>query len=220
MILQDGLLETIMQWGFIIIIILILAIILIKWLLKKSFPSIIGIFYFAIPTYIVNTIIVASVGSETLNQYTIFELPTIALYLSPPLVWDALFAMGVSDGRIDLMMVATFFIVFLPIWIALKSSVGINPEKDRKYLKLKKLVSAWIIVTILGLGMSNFYLYILNFLITYQFLGIGLIFWISIAFAIILIILWWRKKRKQSKWSPENDSECQLINGEWVCPYD
>lgn len=217
---MEDTLSSIMQWGFIIIVILILVVILIKWILKKSFPSLMSLFYFAIPTYIVNTIIVASVGNETLNYYTLFEMPSFALYLSPPLVWDALFGMGMAEDRIDLLGVATFFIVFLPFWIALKSSAGVNESQVEKGLKWKKLISGWVIVIILGLGMHNFFLYLFILLIETKLLGLGLIFWIAIIVAVVLLLIFWKRRRDKNNWSPENDPQCQFINGEWVCPYD
>ena len=187
---MNDLMSMIMQWGFIIIVVFVLIIILIKWVLKRSFPSLVSFFYFAVPTYIVNTILVASVGNDTLSQYTLFEMPAIALYFSPPIVWDALFAMGIAESRTDLALVSTFFIVFLPFWIAFRSSAGVNQEKVQNRIRLRKFISAWVIVTILGLGMSNFYFYILTFLVETQVLGLGIIFWIAIIVAIIFFILW------------------------------
>lgn len=222
MILQDADVPSIvwtgLQWILSIIAIAILGFFLLRWVLKKSFPRTRKIFYFLVPTYIIGAILTTTLGNDKLNEYAVFEFSSTVFYLCPPLVWDAIFAMGIEEGKLSLVLLALFFIIFMPIWVAIKTSAGVdNGEDGKKKLGfIKRLISAWVIVTIMGVGMTNFYTYIFLFIINTVFLGISLIFWIAIAAALIILI-YMLVRRWRREHNPENG--CQLIDGEWVCPY-
>jgi hypothetical protein len=155
---------------------------------------------------------------EKLNDYSVFDFSSVVFYLCPPLVWDAIFVMGIEEEKLSLVLLSLFFIIFLPVWVASKTSAGTNKDDggDKKFAFIKRLISVWVIVTIMGVGMTNFYTYIFLFLINTAFLGISLIFWIAIVIALIIVIYLLIKR-----WRREHDPEngCQLIDGEWVCPY-
>lgn len=225
MILQeknvDSLLRNFMQWGFIIILVIILIIIVSKWGLKKAFPKLTNLFYFIIPTYIINFILVSVLKTDEINEYTIFEFPSVALYICPPLVWDALFGMGMAQERFELLFVATFFILFIPIWIAWRTSSGVtvknSQDNNLRILFLKRLACAWMIVVIMGLGLTNFSLFILDFLVINEILGLSLVFWIAMGSLVIIILVYFMQKRKKDK---NIQPECEWIDGKWVCSDD
>jgi len=218
MILEDAqvpdVIWTGLQWVLSAIAIAILCFFLFRWVLKKSFPTLRKVFYFLVPTYIIGAILVVAIGNEQLNQYTLFEFDNFVFFLCPPLVWDAMFAMGIDQNKISLVLVSLFFIVFLPIWVAMKTSAG-NNESEKKYAFVRRLVSAWVIVTIMGMGMANFYTYIFTWMTTYSFLGIAVIFWILIITVVFIVMYYLYKRRKKDK----GEGGCQIIDGEWVCPY-
>lgn len=208
-----------LQWILAMGALIFISLIILKWVLKKSFPRMRELFYFLVPTYIAGAIITIAIGYQRLNEHTMFPFPSFVFYLCPPLVWDALLAVGLAEENILQIIVSLFFILFMPLWFALKTSAGLNKEEEEesKLNFLKRLASAWIIVTIMGIGMPNFYFYIITSLVITNILGISLIIWTIIAFIIIVMVFFLIKKHKFKNDHPDNG--CQLIDGEWVCPF-
>ena len=221
MIFQDSVVPDVVwtgvQWFLSIIAIVIIGYLALKWGLLKSFPALKKFFYFLVPTYIFGAILTVAIGVDDLNKYTMIEFPSFVFYLCPPLVWDSMFAMGIVEENVLLVIVSTGAIIFLPIWLAIMSTSGISKEEGEdkgKKRALKRFISAWIIISIMGMGLPNFYSFILSSLINVNLLGISLLVWILIAIAIVAIIIFLRRRRKG-----KGENECQLIDGEWVCPY-
>jgi len=210
-----NLLQTFMQWGFVVIIIVVLVGILMKWGLKKIFPSLVSLFYTLIPTYIINAIVVIALKGEVLNQYAVLKFPYFGYFISPPLVWDSLFGMGLAESRIEILILSSFFIAFLPPWLAWRTTLGLSEEGTKNHLFIKRLLCAVMVILVLGLGLPNFTTYILFILVDIKFLGMNLLFWIIIAIGIFLTVFFLVRKFKRRKM--KNETECELINGEWVC---
>jgi hypothetical protein len=230
-------LQEVLQWTLTIVPIAVLGLLgakwAVTWIMKKAFPSLTGILYFLIPTYLVCGVLVISIGERALNAHTAIDLSMVVFLLLPPLVWDALFGMGVVEGRLDLLFLSVFFIVAMPLWIAAKTTVGFEagPEEDKsgRPLFAKRVIGAWVIVIIMGLGIPNFSTFIFERLLAFSLLGLNGIFWAVAAVAAgagIFALLRHRKGHGGPGPAPEGDSpegrrgdNCQLIDGRWVCEY-
>jgi hypothetical protein len=193
-----------------------------KWALKKGFPSLMPLLYFLVPTYLISVVLTVSVGPEELNAYCSLDLSAAVFLLSPPLVWDALFGMGVAEARLDLAFLSVFFIAFLPAWLALKTTVGVPGTEDGDLdwrVAGYRLLGGWVVVIIMGLGMPNFFAGIFTLLTSFEILGINGIFWVCLgALAAFCALAFWRLKSRGEKNGEEK--VCEIIDGREVCRYE
>lgn len=226
MIFQAPIPETLqlyLSWIFVLLPVIVVGFFILKYVLKKVFPGLAIFFYFIIPTYLISIILVFAISVKKLNIYALMKFPLFIYLICPPLVWDTLFGMAIAENNVLLVTTATFFIVCLPLWVATRSSAGTKLKEGEKRFTLRRLFAAWIIVTIMGFGMPNFYSFIFTFLLEHRFLGINLLLWIAIFIAVIIIIYIavGKIRKKDTQMMPKKKLvECELIDGELICPED
>ncbi len=226
MIFESLIPETIsvyLSWIFVLLPVIVIGFFVLKYVLKKIFPGLTVVFYFLIPTYLISIILVLVIGVDKLNYYALVDFSIFIYFLCPPLVWDTLFGKGIAEEDVLLVTTTTFFIVCLPLWVVTRSSTGTRLKEGEKRFTLRRLFAAWIIVTIMGFGMPHFYSFIFIFLLEHSFLGISFLIWTAIFVAIIIVIriAVGKLKKKNTQMMPKKKLvECELINGELICPED